>query len=724
MSRNDVETVEASPGMFQLAPRKSRSSRASRASVEQATVEQSEFQPAKVNTTSEQVLTQDFRDYRPSGNGEQDNQEQGVGSPASGSFRGSVLGLDELDETGSVDEKAAEQALMVGGSSNFATIVNIVKNVVGAGLLTLPLTMYNGTPAITVPWVFIIGLLNFFAFYTLGVMSEGRCNTYGQLWEMTLGKKTRLIADIFLVLNGSITCMQYLVLIGDFMPNAIPQVFGETGCLKAKTYTLKRLYPILFCTLLIIFPVSLLSKLDFLKWPSFAGVAFTLYAVVYVIVDFAMRGYFGDEFYRNWWTDSSGRMAQDATNGGAWTDQRKDERGAISFPMMLSIIAIYSSSFACHYNAPKFYRELGPKRTPKQFLMISIISFVIIISIFLLFSFVAYGRFGGMMRGNVLKSYDASGNGGFMPSSLLDSVAVKIMWLGMALSVMTSYPLISNSARAAFFEIFFSFSAEQAPTWLYVLVTAVYVLISAVIGVIGPGLDLLGSMKGATTTVALCLLFPGLMLVWKVKRDVAVEQGIDEETGALLQGQDHGDAEQGEASGGASRRPSAVIREERNATPFSTAKRPGLNRALGWSLFAIAAVMSVAGIIIITLKQAGKIGREEPFELKLAASLSDAEFALAAAPGGNTQGQRYDPLGYLVKLFRRTTSRGPNGAGEFPSRKTSGVWGKACAWKHAPTGSVGARNLQTLQGAITQSGGAADLLDKACESFSAWERGA
>ncbi|CAD7945447.1 unnamed protein product [Amoebophrya sp. A25] len=330
-----------------------------------------------------------------------------------------------------------------------------------------------------------------------------------------------------------------------------------------------------------------------------------------------------------------------------------------------------------------------------------------------------------MMRGNVLKSYDLSSSGGFMPSSLLDSVAVKIMWLGMALSVMTSYPLISNSARAAVFEIFFPYPAEQAPLWLYVLVTAVYVGVSAVIGVIGPGLDLLGSMKGATTTVALCLLFPGLMLVWKVSRDVAVEQGNDEETGPLLQ--EDRDSQQGDR---ASRRQSAVIREEKNATPYSTAKRAKLTRGLGWTLFGIAAVMSLAGIVIIALKQAGMIGREEPFELKLAGSLSDSEFTLVApTPSGNTarktaQSERYEHLDYLVKLFRRTTKHGSNGASEFPSLKTSGVWGKTCIWQQAPAGSVAARNLQILRKAITQSGGAADLFDKACQTFDAWERGA
>lgn len=47
----------------------------------------------------------------------------------------------------------------------------------------------------------------------------------------------------------------------------------------------------------------------------------------------------------------------------------------------LDIMAVFSSSYACHYNAPKLYFELR-NRSPRRWFTVSAISFAIIVLFF------------------------------------------------------------------------------------------------------------------------------------------------------------------------------------------------------------------------------------------------------------------------------------------------------------------------------------------------------
>ncbi|CAD7928362.1 unnamed protein product [Amoebophrya sp. A120] len=573
-------------------------------------------------------------------------------------------------------------------AGNFSTIVNIVKNVVGAGLVSMPLTLYDGTPAVAYTWLLIIGVLNCFAFWVVAVISEGACNTYGQLWERTIGKKTRLLMDIFLLVNGIITCMQYLIVISDFVPKAIPQVFGDGGCLGAVHAekgslaggATERLYTVLFAGYGIILPIALFSKLDFLKWPSFIGVAFTMFAVMYVVYDYATRGYYSAQVPRK----DPATGAFDVYNDGAWTDQKNDGRGNFDFLMMMSIMSIYSSTYACHYNAPRFYRELGPSRSPGRFAMITITSFVLILGIFVMFVICGYGRFGGSIQGNVFLGYQN------VPASEKDEVAIKIAWMGMALSVMTSYPLLSNSARAALYEIFFPYTADKSPTWIYVLVTVLFVTLSVVMGWLGPDVALLGQIKGATTTVSLCSIFPGLMLLFKVFQDEkAVEDGpaaADGDNEPLLQDEvlltqgsqfasDYLDTDLPQED--PSEKLKSSSEDEANLTRVNMVKGKGATfKTLAWVLIIISSLMAVVGITTVFLKQADVIGRAKPLEATLPNKWKNVDYDLSAD----------DPDGkaFLTKLLEDGYS------------STSSYWRNACAWKTAPAGSGQEKSYQLL----------------------------
>lgn len=94
------------------------------------------------------------------------------------------------------------------GATPLPTIISIVKNVVGAGLLPLPLTLYTGTPMVALAVMLTLALTNSVCFWLLGVLSEGKCSSYTQVWERCVGKGSRVVPILAVAINGTITCVQ------------------------------------------------------------------------------------------------------------------------------------------------------------------------------------------------------------------------------------------------------------------------------------------------------------------------------------------------------------------------------------------------------------------------------------------------------------------------------------------------------------------------------------
>lgn len=77
-----------------------------------------------------------------------------------------------------------------------------------------------------------------------------------------------------------------------------------------------------------------------------------------------------------------------------------------------------------------------------------------------------------MLSGNVLDGYSK-----VREQDQVDW-AVKLAWIGMAFSVMTSYPLVSNATRGAFFRLFSNKPISDQPAILYIAATAGLILLT------------------------------------------------------------------------------------------------------------------------------------------------------------------------------------------------------------------------------------------------------
>lgn len=128
---------------------------------------------------------------------------------------------------------------------------------------------------------------------------------------------------------------------------------------------------------------------------------------------------------------------------------------------------MFASSFACHYNAPKFYLELED-RSPQKFLAITMGSFMFCAALFVFVAESGYARFGdhlgGKDGGNILQMYGSieQRNRGEAPA-LGGTIPVALAWLGLSFSVIASFPLVYNGARGAFFRVVFGQTVEESP---------------------------------------------------------------------------------------------------------------------------------------------------------------------------------------------------------------------------------------------------------------------
>merc|ERR1711933_529057 len=102
---------------------------------------------------------------------------------------------------------------------------------------------------------------------------------------------------------------------------------------------------------------------------------------------------------------------------------------------LLSGTARFAVAFMAHFNAPAFYADMKGRR-PSRFAAMAFIAYSAAFMIYCSFGFSGYGRFGESVPGNALASYERSRS-------------VLLMWLGMGVCMVASFPLLFAALRDA-----------------------------------------------------------------------------------------------------------------------------------------------------------------------------------------------------------------------------------------------------------------------------------
>jgi len=358
-------------------------------------------------------------------------------------------------------------------SSKKSAVINLMNNVVGAGILTMPAAVQAASLVTSLTLMVVIGFISAISFMLIGYLcSKLQCSTYRQLWSKAFGSRSGFLVDLSLLLNSVFGCLSFMILMCDLIEKSYPGLFHTT-------HAPPRAVIIGVSTVVIILPLCHLKNLATLKYTSILAIIAFVY--VWGLVQF--------EF----WSMSPG------------TTRLADGKFKLDSGMLFAV-SIFNSGYKAHYNAPSYFTELGSDLN--SHMLVSAISFGIVMILYIVFSIAAFGLFGNDTEGNVLKNFP-QGN-----------TSVLWAWLAMALVTMFSYPLVFKTGRDSLFTLIplLSRAEESSPLVAHSAVVTSLVVVISVAACILPDVSLVVGMSGATVGAALCWTIPAAIYIKSVTR--------------------------------------------------------------------------------------------------------------------------------------------------------------------------------------------------------------
>jgi amino acid permease len=246
---------------------------------------------------------------------------------------------------------------------------------------------------------------------------------------------------------------------------------------------------IIFMTIVVILPLTLLRKLDGLMYTSLMGLAGTVFCAVFMTIRY-MDGSYGP--------------------GGSFYNMIEPEhrpqfgnRITINH-QVFRLIATGSSAFQAHYNAPKMWTELKHPTLARYDKVVSVsFLFAALISIYIMV--VGYLTFGGNSAGLILNNY-----------SVADPIAA-IARIAVGLGIVFGYPLSFTALREGVWDLTSVVTPEEkerqhVPTSLILLalLTGCALVVHNVSVVI--------SLRGALFGTMLIYIFPAVMNLSIIER--------------------------------------------------------------------------------------------------------------------------------------------------------------------------------------------------------------
>nr|CCC94076.1 unnamed protein product [Trypanosoma congolense IL3000] len=340
--------------------------------------------------------------------------------------------------------------------------VNTLCNVVGAGVLSLPLALHNASIVGGFVLLFFMAILGGVAAYMVIVGCEAtkrfsfaevvahalfpahdfeefclragkpvshNVNLVGgstrEIDELHEQHKKRLITqrlrrriiivllELLIFFNNYGTLIIYSRVIGDSMPPVVRSYLHASGIFVTRTFWL-------VTSGVIFFFLSCARHMDELKWTSLLGFLTILYIVVVVAVRYVTS--LQPEPYPN--------VDPAALAGINWYHISLD---------ILRTVSTYSIAFSYHSNIPYFYRELKD-RQPSNMLKSVYIAFPIITACYATTGLLGYLTFGTLVAapsvgGDIVRNYPA------------DDDLVNIGRLGLFFHFACVYPILSVCAR-------------------------------------------------------------------------------------------------------------------------------------------------------------------------------------------------------------------------------------------------------------------------------------
>uniref|UniRef100_A0A7S2R064 Amino acid transporter transmembrane domain-containing protein n=1 Tax=Eucampia antarctica TaxID=49252 RepID=A0A7S2R064_9STRA len=380
------------------------------------------------------------------------------------------------------EEDASEAPVGTGTASMSNMIFNLVKSVVGAGVLSLPagIGAFGNAPSAVLPatvLIAIFGGLSGYAFSLLGrVCAYTGALSYREAWSKTVGEETSIIPAASCTFKTSVAILAYSMILAD----TGKALFSTVGVNISRSNTLFGI------TGAFLLPLCLLKNLASLAPFSLLGVVGMGYTCIAMIVRF-----FGGAY-----KVPSGALLPGVASA---LQPSFGSKGAMSVfdPKSFILISMLSTAFMAHFNAPKFYVELKDN-TIKRYNILVTSSFAISTAIFAAIAGAGFLTFGSASSGLILNNYANK------------DILMSLSRVAVAISLVFSYPLIFSGCRDGFLDLA-NVPVEKRTNSLLNKVTVGILTGVTGLALVLKDLTFVLSFGGATLGNALIYVYPALM---------------------------------------------------------------------------------------------------------------------------------------------------------------------------------------------------------------------
>eukprot|EP01083_Nonionella_stella_P258822 884193_1 len=291
-----------------------------------------------------------------------------------GGYRRMVRRSDNLN---GINDEHSEN--YVGKSTVGISVLNLMNNVIGAGILTLPFAVRQGS---IFPTFLMMCVVCAFSIYSLILL--GRCceltqrYSYREIWSEAFSPSSGVLVQWIILVYTFGSCVSFVTLIGDFGP----QIFA--GFLKRSLLT-DRVIDISLVSLSVLLPLSLSASLHSLRYSSFVSFGGLVYTVFLVITKTAPGGL------------EPSASGEDIPRG-------QEIKLFVLSSKIFSAVGLMNVSFTAHYNGPKYYKELAG-RSEDRFRLVVCSAFGMCLAAYVVTAVSGYVHFGEFTCGDILSNY-------------------------------------------------------------------------------------------------------------------------------------------------------------------------------------------------------------------------------------------------------------------------------------------------------------------------------
>jgi amino acid permease len=384
-------------------------------------------------------------------------------------------------------------------------VFNLVKGIVGAGVLSLPagIAAFGDSPSALIPaliLISIIGVLSAFGFALIGkVCAYTGAKSYGEAWKESVGASSAWIPTWSATFMTFSACLAYSMILADTFSSLLQ--------------TTERTKVLLGITGAVLLPLCWMKDLASLAPFSLLGVLGMGYTAVAMTKRF-LDGSYITPLIQSSLNDEGETIETTLRAAGALLEHVPHdlkpsfgEAGwrSVFTPNSLILVCMLSTAYMAHFNAPRFYIELK-ENTMSRYYTVVASSFGLSIVLMGFIAALGFLTFGKAASGLVLNNY--------APNDLWMSASR----VAVAVSLVFGYPLAFQGCRDGVLDVLRIPEEKKKSNALLNTTTVALLALLTVMAATLKDVSFVLALVGATLGNLLTYVYPAIMYRGVVKK--------------------------------------------------------------------------------------------------------------------------------------------------------------------------------------------------------------